>query len=281
MAVDGTEPDEPERGADDGGPQTVVEDPVAGVIPMSGWLLRYSGFDPPSEGLREALCALGNGRFVTRASAPEARADGVHYPGTYAAGVFNRLVDERSGRRIENESIVNLPDWQSLTFRAEDGDWVELATSTVEHYVQELDLRRGVLTRRFRVQDAAGRRTAVAQRRAVSMADPYLACLDSTFVAENWSGALVVRAGVDGRVTNSGVPRYRGLADRHLLVARGEEIDDDIVALTAETTQSAIRVSVAARLRVLLDDKPVKVGRESGRRGRLHGAGHQTESARG
>ena len=67
-----------------------------------------------------------------------------------------------------------------------------------------------MLTRRFRVQDAAGRRTAVAQRRVVSMADPYLACLDATFVAENWSGALVVRSGIDGRVTNSGVPRYRG-----------------------------------------------------------------------
>ena len=119
----------------------------------------------------------------------------MHYPGTYAAGVFNRLAEEKAGRRIENESIVNLPDWQSLTFRAEDGDWVDLATSTVDHYVQELDLRRGVLTRRFRVQDAAGRRTAVAQRRAVSMADPYLACLDATFVAENWSGVLIVRIG--------------------------------------------------------------------------------------
>ena len=49
---------------------------------------------------------------------------------------------------------------------------------------------------------------------------------------------LIVRSGIDGRVTNSGVPRYRGLADRHLVVARGEQIDDDIVALTAETTQS-------------------------------------------
>ena len=228
---------------------------------MSGWLWRYDGFDPHWEGVRETLCALGNGRFVTRGSAPEAHADDVHYPGTYAAGVFNRLADERSGRRIENESIVNLPDWQSLTFRAEDGDWVDLATSTVHHYVQELDLHRGILTRRFRIEDAAGRRTAVAQRRAVSMADPYLACLDATFVAENWSGVLIVRSGIDGRVTNSGVPRYRGLADTHLVVAGGEQIDDDIVGLTAETTQSHIQVSLAARQRVLLDDKSVKVER--------------------
>ena len=92
---------------------------------MSGWVWRYDGFDSASEGLREALCALGM-RFVTGAAAPEARADEVHYPGTYAAGVFNRLAEEKAGRWIENESIVNLPDWQSLTFRAEDGDWVDL-----------------------------------------------------------------------------------------------------------------------------------------------------------
>ena len=49
-------------------------------------------------------------------------------------------------------------------------------------------------------------RTAVAQRRAVSMADPYLAGPDATFVAENWSGTLIVRSGIDGRVTNGGVP---------------------------------------------------------------------------
>ncbi|MGZ4619697.1 MAG: glycoside hydrolase family 65 protein, partial [Frankiaceae bacterium] len=95
----------------------------------------------------------------------------------------------------------------------------------------------------------------------VSMADPYLACMDATFVAENWSGSLIVRTGIDGRVTNSGVPRYRGLASRHLVVAPGQQVDDDIVALTAETTQSAIRVALAARQRVLLEDKPVKVER--------------------
>ena len=50
-------------------------------------------------------------------------------------------------------------------------------------YVQELDLRRGVLLRRFTVTDRQGRRTAVAQRRLVSMADPYLAGLEATFVA--------------------------------------------------------------------------------------------------
>jgi trehalose/maltose hydrolase-like predicted phosphorylase len=100
---------------------------------------------------------------------------------------------EVDGHHLENESIVNLPDWQSLTLRIGDGAWLDLSAVSVADYVQELDLRRGVLTRRFRIEDAEGRRTRVAQRRLVSMADPFLAALDCTLVAENWSGALTAR----------------------------------------------------------------------------------------
>jgi trehalose/maltose hydrolase-like predicted phosphorylase len=219
---------------------------------MTGWLLRYDGWDPSAEGLREALCALGNGRFVTRAAAPERRAGGGHYPGTYAAGVYDRLSDEVDGHRLENESIVNLPDWQSLTFRVGDGPWLDLSAGSVTDYVQELDLRRGVLTRRFRIEDDGGRRTRVAQRRLVSMSDPCLAAMDCTLVAENWSGPLTVRSGLDGRVTNAGVARYRGLDDRHLTEAVGSACDD-LLTLEAETRQSRIRIALAARHRVLGD----------------------------
>jgi trehalose/maltose hydrolase-like predicted phosphorylase len=220
---------------------------------VTGWLLRYEGYDPRAEQLREALCALGNGRFATRAAAPEARADQVHYPGTYAAGVFNRLSVDLDSHAVVNESMVNLPDWQSLSVRAEGGDWLNVDTMTVADYVQELDLRRGVLTRRFRCTDAQGRRTAVAQRRLVSMADPYLAGMEATFVAENWSGRLEVRSGLDGRVRNAGVARYRGLGDTHLRVAAAEAAGRNTLALDAETTQSHLRVSLAARHRVLVD----------------------------
>ena len=49
--------------------------------PPSAWSLVYEGFDPAREGIREALCALGNGYFATRGAAAWARADDIHYPG--------------------------------------------------------------------------------------------------------------------------------------------------------------------------------------------------------
>lgn len=226
-----------------------------------GWLLSYEGLDPAAEPLREVLCALGNGRFATRAAAPESRAEGVHYPGTYAAGFFDRLADDVDGHRVANESIVNLPDWQSLTFRAEDGGWLDPAVQTVTEHVQELDLRRGVLHRRFVVEDAAGRRTRVAQRRLVSMDDPFLAALECTLAPVNWSGRLTVRSGIDGRVRNCGVARYRGLSGQHLTdVTPGA--DDGVLTLTARTVQSRLGVAVAARHAVLAGGAPVDVRAE-------------------
>ena len=79
-----------------------------------GWSLVYEGFDPKSEGVREALCSLGNGYFVTRGAAPWAKADGVRYPGVYLAGGYDRLRSTIAGREVESEDLVNLPNWLDL-----------------------------------------------------------------------------------------------------------------------------------------------------------------------
>jgi trehalose/maltose hydrolase-like predicted phosphorylase len=230
---------------------------------VTSWLLRYDGYDPQNEPLREALCTLGNGRFATRGAAAEAPAGGAHYPGTYAAGVFNRLAVHMAGQRVENESMVNLPNWLSLTVKVEDGEWLDVDASAadglVQNYVQELDLRRGVLTRRFRVTDGQGRVTAIAQRRFVSMADPFSAGLDTTVVAENWSGEITLRSGIDASVRNSGVARYAGLGDQHLEVLAVEPLDKTGVAVHVRTTQSRVEAGLAARHRVLHNGQPIDV----------------------
>src|SRR6266571_4370607 len=62
--------------------------PAGGAV--DGFLLAYDGFDPGTEGLREALTSTGNGYLCTRGAAEWEDADGVHYPGTYAHGGYNR-----------------------------------------------------------------------------------------------------------------------------------------------------------------------------------------------
>ena len=128
----------------------------AGPTSEDEWSLRYDGFDPGREGLREALCTLGNGFFATRGAAPESVADGVHYPGTYVAGLYDRRSTELAGRTVENESLVNVPNWLPLTFSIDGGPWFDLGSVEILEYSQDLDLRRATLTRTVRIRDPEG-----------------------------------------------------------------------------------------------------------------------------
>ena len=219
-------------------------------------MLAYEGFDPGREGLREALCTLGNGRFATRGAAPEARADDVHYPGTYAAGLYNRLTTAVGAREVENEDLVNLPNWLPISFRIDGGPWFDVRAVELLEYRQELDLRDGILTRRVRFRGRDGLQSTVTQRRFVHMDDAHVAGLETSVVAENWSGRLDVRSELDGTVINAGVPRYRDLADRHLRLVEQGAVDDESVRLVVETTQSHVRIALAARARALVNGEP-------------------------
>jgi trehalose/maltose hydrolase-like predicted phosphorylase/beta-phosphoglucomutase-like phosphatase (HAD superfamily) len=229
--------------------------------PPSVWTLAYDSFDPSRQGLREALCAVGNGYLVTRGALPEAHADEVHYPGTYVAGLYNRLGTEIAGRTVENEDLVNVPNWLPLSFRISGGSWFDAQQADVLEHRFELDMRHGTLLRFLRWRDTGDRVTSMTQRRFASMKDEHLAGLETTFSAENWSGTLEVRSGLDGRVINAGVKRYRDLSSRHLEVLGQAEVDAETVDLQVETTQSHVRVALASRTRLLRDGQVAETGR--------------------
>lgn len=224
---------------------------------MTAWSLVYDTFDPKQEGLREALCTLGNGYFATRGAAPESEADAVHYPGTYLAGGYNRLQTEIAGRTIENEDLVNMPNWLVLTFRPEGGDWLNLLSVEILSFRQELDLKTGILCRTLRFKDRQNRETSLVQRRFVHMKEMHLAGLETIVTPENWSGRMEVRSVIDGTVINGGVDRYRQLNSKHLAPVRGEAVHEETVCLLVETTQSNLRVAEAARTRVFIDGQRV------------------------
>ena len=65
------------------------------------------------------LTSTGNGRFCSRGAAEWENADEVHYPGTYAHGLFNRETTILGGVPVLNEDLVNLPNWLVLKLRIE------------------------------------------------------------------------------------------------------------------------------------------------------------------
>ncbi len=220
---------------------------------MSCWTFTYEGFDPENEKLREALCTLGNGYFATRGAAAETEGNGIHYPGTYLAGGYNRLKTEIAGHIVENEDLVNLPNWLPLKFRLPRSPWFDLSRVNILSYRQELDMRSGVLQRFVRFEDDHGRVCTLQNRRIVHMAFPHIAAQMTTLTAENWSGTVQFMSALDGTVINDGVARYRDLNNRHLLPVETKEIDDKRILLKVQTSQSKLEIAEAARTLVRLN----------------------------
>ncbi|MFE7754065.1 glycoside hydrolase family 65 protein [Streptomyces sp. NPDC057418] len=221
---------------------------------FTGHVWEYEGYDPAQERLRETLCTLGNGFFATRGAAPECAADEVHYPGTYVAGCYDRLVSHVAGRYVENEDMANLPNWLPLRFRllGPQGPlpWFTPDSSSLLTYKQTLDVRAGTLERRMRHRSQDGRVLAVRQVRLVHMGDAHLAALRTEFTAEgDWSADIEVEAALDGSVTNAGVARYRQLAGNHVAHVRTGSSRSGIGWLSCRTSTSDIRVGLAATLR--------------------------------
>ncbi|MFF8941557.1 glycoside hydrolase family 65 protein [Streptomyces sp. NPDC014864] len=217
---------------------------------MTGRTWEYDGYRPAQERLRESLCALGNGYFATRGALPECAADDVHYPGTYVAGCYNRLTSHVAGRRVENEDLVNLPNWLPLRFRTAGGFWLTPDTAAVLEHRQVLHLESGLLERRTRFALDGGRALSVRQQRLVCLADAHLAALRTEFTLEGGTEdvGLDVEAALDGGVVNAGVRRYRDLEGRHLTHVHTGTSAPGTVWLRCRTRTSDIRIAMATRL---------------------------------
>lgn len=221
------------------------------------WKLNYEGWLPAQEGLREALCTLGNGYFATRGAGEECRADGVHYPGTYIGGGYDRAVSHVAGRSIENEDLVNWPNW--LVLRLKTGNhWLAPESADVLEYRQVLDLREGELNRTVRYRDDQGKETSVVSRRVVHIEQPHRAAIQWRITPHNWSGEATVESALDGRVTNSGVERYRALNSIHLDPLDTGYDSPDVLWLLVRTRQSDIHMAQACRTQVFAGSRRVK-----------------------
>ncbi len=226
------------------------------------WTIAYDAYEPSDEGVREALTSTGNGYFCTRGLAEWEQADGIHYPGTYVHGGYNRETTIMGGIPVLNEDLVNLPNWTVLKLRIEGEEVLRFDEFELLSYRHEYDIRKAVVARELRFRDKHGRETTLRSRRFISMARAHQAAIEWTLTPENWSGRLDIVSALDARIENEGVARYAQLEGRHLQPTFPRTFGSEVIALMARTRQSRIYVAQAARTRVFSGLRPVEVQRD-------------------
>ena len=220
------------------------------------WSLSYYDYDPDKEKSREALLAVGNGYFGTRGTMEECKAGKTNYPGTYISGIYNRRISRVAGRDIENEDFVNCPNWLSITFKADDGEWFDPNTWIIKDIERRLTLQDGLLFKSILTEDPSGRKFKVESYRMASMDDPHLGALLYSVTPLNYSGNIVIKTGLDGAIINDGVDRYRQLDQKHLEPVR-QRADKNVQQLLVKTNQSQVEIAEASILKVFIDKNEI------------------------
>jgi len=227
-----------------------------GLLDEDKWTLNYFDYSKEKEGTREALCAVGNGYFGTRGALEESDANDTNYPGTYIAGVYNRLESEAAGQSIVNEDFVNCPNWLPITYKIGDDEWLDLNETEIISFTRRMDFRDGVLHRKVVIKDKAGRETLIESSRLASMAQPHLAALRYIITPLNYSDRIYIQAGLNGRIINTGVERYRQLSSKHLepVIEGGQ---DNTSYIMVQTNQSRIQIAESGKLLISAGNKSV------------------------
>ncbi|MFW5683838.1 MAG: beta-phosphoglucomutase family hydrolase [Spirochaetota bacterium] len=216
-------------------------------LPDACWHLTYHGFHDEEERLREALTTVGNGYFGTRGSLEsEAIDDNIHNPGTYVAGLFDRAGSEVHGRVIENNDLVNCPNWTHTTVHINDGPALSPHTCETISYRHWLDVRGAIMHHDFTLRDDEGRITAIHSERFASMDRPHLGAMRLSVRPVNHAQAITIRTSLDGDVRNFLVERYRELEQHHLEPVTAEARDDGAY-LEMRTINSGHAVCMRAR----------------------------------
>ena len=216
-------------------------------IHSDAWNITYSDFDESQEKSRESLLTVGNGFFATRGCFAEEKASEYHYPGTYFAGVYNKLSSEINGKTIYNEDLVNCPNWLITSFKIDDGDWIDSKKYKILDIERKLDIKKGILTGWVLIEDSAGRQSMIESLRYISMANKNLAGLEYSIIPLNYSGKISIKTGLDANIINDGVERYRELNQKHLNKSQ-VYYKDKIIGLNTTTTESEIQISVASHV---------------------------------
>lgn len=217
------------------------------------WGITYHTFEPEKERTREALLTVGNGYFGTRGAMEETKSSKSHSPGTYIAGLYNRLESKVGDRMIENEDFVNVPNWLAVNFRIDGGSWLNFDEAEISEFKKHLDFRTGVFTREMVVTDSIGRQTRVVSKRVASMSNPHQSALQYEITPLNYSGIVELKSGIDGDIINEGVERYKQLNQKHLEAIQ-QGCEENLACVLVRTAQSYIEIAEAANHRLYLEN---------------------------
>jgi trehalose/maltose hydrolase-like predicted phosphorylase len=209
------------------------------------WHVVEAPYQPRDNVYWETVLTLGNGYMGARGCLEEGFPALMEtYPGAYIAGVF----DNFEGPTVE---LVNVPGFWNASVRV-GNETMSMSEGAVSDYSRTLDMRAGLLERRFTWESLRGKRTAFVFQRFLSLDRPHLACLRIQATPLNHSSSVSIRSTLDGTAYNrrqrDWPPLTRIVRNEHLDPVAAARVARDEGVLHVRTKTTRVDIVMAAKL---------------------------------
>ena len=169
---------------------------------IDSWRIVEEGFNPEYGMTAESVFSLGNEYMGVRGYFEEGYS-GPTLLGSYFNGVYERQKANSEGYKgiaQETEFMVNSIDWLYIRIWAGD-ELLDLAKVNYENYVRTLDLKTGLLSRRF-VWNTSKGKLEIRLERLISMVTNEAAAQRLVITSNGYVGEIRVCAGLDFNTTH-------------------------------------------------------------------------------
>ena len=163
------------------------------------WTIVEEGFDPAYQRVSESVFSVANEFMGVRGYFEEGYS-GDHLLGSY----FNHLYEIMDihhdqvfkGFITQGAAMINTVDWLYTRLWV-DGEQLDLAKSAFLNFTRQIDMRRGVFTRKFIWETVGGKRLRLTFSRFTNMESTHVGCQRITVEPLNFSGTVQFRCGLD------------------------------------------------------------------------------------
>ncbi|WP_298356469.1 glycoside hydrolase family 65 protein [Runella sp.] len=168
------------------------------------WCVIEEGFYPEYNEITESLTSLGNGRMGQRGNFEE-KFSGKTLLGNYVAGVFypdkTRVGWWKNGYPRYFAKVLNACNWIEINVEIE-GEILDLATCTVSDYSRVLNMKEGILERKFVAKLPSGKQIRVQAQRFCSIVDDESGAIRYAITPLNFDGKITLTPCLNGDISN-------------------------------------------------------------------------------
>lgn len=216
------------------------------------WKIIEEGFHQEENRITESLLSIGNGRCGQRANFEE-KYSGDSLRGSYVAGVYypdkTRVGWWKNGYPEYFAKILNSANWIGINVTV-DGEELDLAKVEILSFNRDLDMKSGLLSRRFVVQMKSGNQIEVNAKRFLSIADQEIGAISYAVKALNFSGKISLECYIDGNVLNED-SNY----DENFWIGIAQKVSGTQAYVCMETKKTAFQVCTGMNFVAILNGK--------------------------